>query len=323
MQIALIRRGYTSSSELIGTFSNPILPAPSADPWLVQHEGFYYYCESRLQESIYIRKARCLTELRQDPGTQVWSAPAFGANSKSVWAPELHFLNGRWYIYYAADDGLNENHRMWVLESVGTDPLGPYRCRGQIETAEWAIDGTVLQLDGALYFIWSGWPGAVNGQQNLYIAPMKNPWTLAGRRSLLARPEMTWEKMEMAICEGPQVLQKHGRTFIVYSASGSWSEHYCLGLLEFTEGTPLAAENWKKRGCIFSRNALVHGVGHCSFVQSPDQTEDWIIYHTKTKRKHGWNDRTVHAQRFTWTEEGLPYLGTPIAAGVPIPLPAR
>src|SRR5687768_13298449 len=158
------------------TFKNPILPAPSADPWVIFHNGAYYSCESRQQDTIWVRKAKCFTELNQAEGIMVWSAPPFGANSKSVWAPELHLINGRWYIYYAADDGLNENHRMWVLEGITDDPAGPYRCRGILDTSAWAIDGTILQMeDGSLYFTWSGWPGKENGRQHLYVAPMSNP----------------------------------------------------------------------------------------------------------------------------------------------------
>jgi GH43 family beta-xylosidase len=309
-------------SELIGTFTNPILNAPAADPWVFYHEGFYYYCESRNQESIFVRRAKCFTELREHSGEMVWTAPATGRNSKAVWAPELHLIGGKWFIYYAADDGLNENHRMWVLEGLTNDPLGPYRCRGALETGGWAIDGTVLQHNGSLYFVWSGWPGKVNGQQNLYIAPMSNPWTVSGERTLLAAPEHDWEKVDMAICEGPQILKRDDRLFIVYSASGSWTVDYCLGLLEFRGGDILDSANWFKHGCAFKRNPLVWGLGHCSFVQSQDGTEDWIVYHAKSKRKKGWNDRQVHAQRFTWSPDGLPHFGNPLGAGVPIPLPA-
>ena len=61
-------------------------------------------------------------------------------------------------------------------------------------TDRWAIDGTVLEADnGALYFIWSGWPGSVDGLQNLYIAPMSNPWTISGPRVLLSTPQLSWE----------------------------------------------------------------------------------------------------------------------------------
>ena len=304
------------------TFKNPILPAPSADPWVILHEGSYYSCESRRQNSIWVRKAKCLTELRNDEGSMIWSAPALGANSNSVWAPELHLIEGKWYIYYAADDGLNENHRMWVLEGLTNDPAGPYRCRGSFETSGWAIDGTVLKTpDGTLYYVWSGWPGKENGQQYLYIAPMTNPWTLGAERTCIAKPDHPWECVEMAICEGPQVLQRDGRTFIIYSASGSWSEDYCLGMLELTGADPLQPGNWKKHGCVFCKTDYVWGIGHCSFVKSQDGTEDWIIYHAKTKRKSGWNDRNVRAQRFTWTEDGLPDFGSPIPTSRSIAVP--
>jgi GH43 family beta-xylosidase len=305
------------------TFRNPILPAPSADPWLIFHDGFYYYCESRHQDTIWVRKARTFIELNDAEETMVWSAPAFGSNSKSLWAPELHLFDGKWYIYYAADDGLNENHRMWVLEGLTNDPMGPYRCRGSLETGGWAIDGTVLTMeDDSRYFLWSGWPGKENGQQNLYIAPMRNPWTLSGSRVLLAQPESSWERVDMAICEGPQILKSEGRVFVVYSASGSWTVDYCLGLLELVGPDPLNAAAWEKKGCVFTKTDRVWGIGHCSFVKSADGNEDWILYHAKSKRKKGWNDRNVRAQKFTWTTDGLPDFGKPIPAGEPLALPS-
>ncbi len=305
------------------TFANPIIPSPSADPWVIEHNGTYFYCESRNQDSIYIRSASCFTTLGMAEGRKVWSAPKTGPNCNAVWAPELHRLNGKWYIYYAADGGLNENHRMFVLEGTSDDPMGEYICRGELQTDGWAIDGTVLTMEnGQLYFIWSGWPGKVNGQQNLYIAPMRNPWTLSSHRMLLTTPDRSWEQVDMAICEGPQVLKKNGKLFIIYSASGSWSVDYCLGMLVFRGGDILNRSNWEKVGPVFHKTDFVYGVGHCSFVQSQDESEDWIVYHVKSKVKKGWNDRNVHAQRFTWDEKGFPHFGSPIRAGALIEPPS-
>jgi GH43 family beta-xylosidase len=281
---------------------------------MIFHQGFYYYCEAReKQRCIVVRKSRTISDIGTDPGCVVWQAPRRGRNSNALWAPELHLINGKWFIYYAADDGDNRNHRMWVLENETSNPQGPYHCRGELDTQGWAIDGTILaKSDGRLFFVWSGWPSNRNGRQNLYIAPMSDPVTISGPRALIARPTEEWERVGMPICEGPQVLQRNGRTFLVYSASGSWTPDYCLGLLMSKSGDFLNPKDWEKRGPVFSKTEYVWGLGHCSFVKSPCQTEDWILYHSKSSKAHGWNDRDVHAKKFTWTAEGLPNFGTPL-----------
>src|SRR3954468_21022508 len=277
---------------------------------MIFHEGLYYYCESKDQNRICIRRSSTIFGIGEDPGTCVWNAPEFGPNSNAVWAPELHFIAGKWFIYFAADNGKNKYHRMWVLESAG-DAMGPYVCHGQLETEGWAIDGTILQTEAGLHMIWSGWPTARNGRQNLYIAPMSDPLTISGPRSLITSPEQPWERNGMPICEGPQVLQRNGRIFIVYSASGSWTVDYCLGLLAYNGGDLLAANSWEKHGPVFQGNEHVWGIGHCSFVTSPCRSQDWILYHSKSTRAAGWHDRDVHAKAFTWRVDGLPDFGQP------------
>jgi GH43 family beta-xylosidase len=280
---------------------------------MVFHEGFYFYCEAREKNRcVVVRKSATIADIGADSGVVVWRAPRSGRNSNAWWAPELHFINGKWFIYYAADDGHNCNHRMWVLESETSDPQSPFHCRGQLQTHRWAIDGTILTADnGQLFFVWSGWPGKRNGRQNLYIAPMSDPVTISGPRVLIAKATEDWERVGMPICEGPQILQRDGRTFIVYSASGSWTPDYCLGMLVSKTGDFLNPNDWEKRGPVFSKTEYVWGVGHCSFVKSPCQSEDWILYHSKSSKVHGWTDRDVHAKKFTWTAEGLPDFGTP------------
>jgi GH43 family beta-xylosidase len=285
---------------------------------MIFHGGSYYYSEARNKRQIFIRRARTIAGIGLDPGVCIWTAPLRGRNSDNVWAPELHLIDGRWFVYFAADDGRNENHRMWILESEGADPRGRYRCRDPLQTDGWAIDGTPMILeDGQKYFLWSGWPGKENGQQNLYIARMRDALTLSGPRVLIASPDQSWERVAMPICEGPQVLKRNGDTFVVYSASGSWTPDYCLGMLHNKTKDILNPTAWKKRGPVFKKTDQVWGVGHCSFVKSLCQSEDWIIYHSKSSRKHGWEDRDVHAKRFTWSSDGLPDFGDPSPRSAP------
>jgi GH43 family beta-xylosidase len=315
-------RGVSPHPGHPATFTNPILPAPLADPWMIRYNGRYYFSESD-HNSIIIRSAERACRIGEDPGKVVWRAPASGPNSDEIWAPELHHIDNRWYIYFAADDGKNENHRMWVLSSAVDDPLGPFESCLRLETGGWAIDGTLFSGEnGKLYFLWSGWPGNVNGMQQLYIALMDGPTKIAATRTLLSGPTEPWERQAMPIMEGPEILKHRGRTFIVYSASGSWTRNYCLGMLVNDDGRFLHPSSWRKVGPVFSGIESVFGVGHCSFVSSPDATQEWIVYHAKEKSSDGWEDRSVRMQRFVWDEAGYPLFGKPVATGVHIDIPS-
>lgn len=187
-----------------------------------------------------------------------------------IWAPELHYINGAWYIYYAKDDGDNVNHRMYVMENTSADPTqGTWQYKGQItdSTNKWAIDGTVLQVNGQLYFIWSGWEADANVRQNLYIAHMSNPWTIDSNRVEIARPTYAWETNHSPnVNEGPQVIVRNGVISLVYSASGSWTNDYCLGLITANASSNLLnPASWNKRSQpIFQSGNGLYGPGHHS-----------------------------------------------------------
>lgn len=305
------------------TFTNPI--GNGADPWVIRHEGQYLMCQSG-GGGIRVAKSARLQDIARSPRVDVWKAPATGMWSKELWAPELHRIDGKWYVYVAADDGDNANHRMYVLEGNTQDPQGAYTFKGKIaaKTDRWAIDGSVLAVDGKNYFVWSGWEGTANVKQDIYIAAMSNPWTISGERVRISTPDRDWEKRggSPAINEGPQALSRGGETFIIYSASGSWSDFYCLGRLHLTGEDPLDSASWSKHPQpVFSPTDEVFGPGHCSFTKSPDGKEDWIVYHAAVEAGAGWT-RNIRIQRFTWDEKGIPYFGTPIPAGIPQPLPS-
>ncbi|RZK17408.1 MAG: glycosyl hydrolase family 43, partial [Hymenobacter sp.] len=178
------------------TFANPLLPS-GADPWTIYYAGYYYYTHTT-GSNLTLWKTKSLAELKTAEKKVVWTPPATGPNSREIWAPELHFLQGKWYIYYSADAGTNQTHRVWVLENSSPDPLqGTWIDRGKLADPandRWAIDGSVFENKGQLYFIWSGWEGDTNGRQSIYLAPMRNPWTLAGPHVLVSTPTYAWER---------------------------------------------------------------------------------------------------------------------------------
>ena len=312
-----------ASSASAGTFTNPIVSS-GADPWVIQRSENYFFCQSH-RRGIYVSRAKSPIAIGENPPVCVWTPPPDQPYSKEIWAPELHYLRGKWYIYFAADDGDNANHRMYVLEGSSQNPQDPFVFRGELKLPEnrWAIDGTVLTFNDQLYFLWSGWVGTENVDQRIYIARLTDPLTATGERVCISRPEYDWEKLgNPLINEGPEALWHDGKLFIIYSASGSWDDDYCLGQLQLTGSDPMRAESWtKKPQPVFSRTADVYGPGHSSFVKSPDGTEDWIIYHAAKYSGAGWN-RNVRAQKFTWNADGSPNFGRPISTGIPLAMPS-
>lgn len=315
-----------SGARTVTTFFN-VLRQNGADPWVYKHDdGFYYYTQTT-GGNVTLWRSETLSGIGHAQRKVIWTKPSTGPASQDIWAPEIHRLRGKWYVYFAASNGSPGGRRMFVLENPDADPFSDsWTFKGKIADASnrWAIDGTVLEVGNTLYFIWSGWPGETNGVQNLYIARMSDPLTISSGRVRISTPTYAWEKVgDPDINEGPQVIVRNGVISLVYSASGSWTDSYCLGLLTAsTNANLLDASSWTKHAQpIFKSANGLYGPGHHSFTRSPDDSEDWIVYHTARWQGSGWT-RQVRLQPFTWKANHTPDLGAPVPPNVPIPLPS-
>ena len=313
------------------TFTNPLLPS-GPDPWALYHNGYYYYMNTT-GRNLTVWKTRDITDLKYAEKKIVWTPPATGPYSHDIWAPELHYLDHAWYIYFAADAGDNSSHRNWVIENKNADPLdGDWTFKGKVtdSTDKWAIDPSVVENKGKLYITWSGWEGDTNGVQHIFLARLKNPWTVEGKRLEVSTPTYPWEKVgdnypdgkvvplpHIDVNEGPEFLQHGGNIFLVYSASACWTPYYELGMLTAsTNSNLMKIKSWKKSAePMFRQDPAnsVFGPGHNSFFKSPDGTEDWILYHANQTAAEGCGPtRSPRAQRFTWKADGTPDFGVPV-----------
>ncbi|MDB5232371.1 MAG: family 43 glycosylhydrolase [Chitinophagaceae bacterium] len=322
----------------VSTFTNPLLSS-GADPWSIYKDGYYYYTNT-LGDSIVIWKTKSLADLAIAEKKTIFIPPPHTNYSKQLWAPEIHFLHGKWYVYFAADNGVNENHRLYVLENTSVDPLkGDWNFKGKLSDAsdKWAIDASVFEHNKQLYLIWAGWEGDVNFEQDIYIAKMKDPWTIDGNRVRISKPQFDWEKHgdlhdknnppHVDVNEGPEVLKNKGKLYLIYSASGCWTDFYALGYLSADEKSDLLSPaSWKKNPSPVFKQSSENGVyapGHNSFFKSPDGKEDWILYHANSEPGQGCGrHRSPRAQKFTWNKDGTPNFGEPLKAGVAMKKPS-
>ncbi|OBZ15194.1 MULTISPECIES: family 43 glycosylhydrolase [Bacillales] len=316
----------------IQPFTNPVIPQ-RADPWVYKHTDGYYYFTASVPEydRLEVRRAKTIQELGSAEAVVVWRKYETGPMSANIWAPEIHFIKGKWYIYFAAArtsetvDGLFD-HRMFVIENESANPLeGNWTEKGQVK-ANWesfALDATSFEHEGVQYLVWAQKDPAIKGNSNLYIAPMSNPWTISGKQVMIATPEYDWEKIGFLVNEGAAVLKRNGKIFISYSASAT-DYNYCLGLLSAADTSDLLnPASWSKSAePVFQTNEATgqYGPGHNSFTVSPDGEQDIIVYHARNYKEIVGDplydpNRHTRAQVFGWNEDGTPDFGIPVADG--------
>lgn len=307
---------------------NPIV-LQRADPYVIRYKGTYYFTGSYPAfDRIALRKASRLEDLQRAEEVVIWEKHETGPMSHLIWAPELHRIQNKWYIYFGAapNDGQSDdtfNHRIFCLENEAEDPTtGTWVERGKVETGmdTFSLDATSFELNGSQYLVWGQQDLDIPGHSNLYIARMENPWTLDTTPVMLAKPEYDWECIRFKVCEGPAVITHGDRIYITYSASGTGPE-YAMGMLTADlDADLLDAASWSKSpNPVFTTNAEAHmyGPGHNSFTKAEDDVTDVMVYHVRNYTEIVGDplyepNRQACAKTISWGAEG-PIFGKPEA----------
>lgn len=299
-------------------FNNP-LAEQRADPWVIKSDDGMYYLIATVPEydKIVLRKAKTINGLKDAEEKVIWTKHDSGVMSYHIWAPELHKIAGKWYIYFAAGEAEDIwKIRMWVLSTTAQDPMqGNWKEEGQIKTDHdsFSLDATTFEHKGKRYLIWAQNLEGMQGTA-LKMSEMKNPTTLTGPEIVITRPEFDWERVKYNVNEGPAVLKKNGKIFVTYSASAT-NDNYCLGLLWIDEKANLLREaNWQKSpGPVFysDEDLKRYGPGHNSFTVSEDGSNVIMIYHARDYKEIQGDElrdpnRATRARAVHWLPSGFP-----------------
>lgn len=327
------------------SYVNPLLMEGS-NPKAIFHDGKYYYTHETSNQ-IFLWVTPDITDMSQATCKEIW-IPKDPSNSRNLWNPEIRNINGKWYVYFAADNGNTDNHQLYVIENDSPDPLkGEFRMKGAIMTNpewNWGIHPSTFEHRGQLYLLWSGWPSRrIDSEtQCIYIARMKDPCTLDSKRVMISQPEYEWERQwinpdgsrtayPIYVNESPRYFHSkdNNKVLVYYSASGCWSPYYCIGLLTADADSDLLdPASWKKSPApVFQQNAenSVYGPGCISFLPSPDGTEWYILYQARSVPNGIIGEpekRNPRLQKIQWDANGIPDLGIPVAIDAPLPKPS-
>lgn len=275
---------------------NSLIVEQRADPFVYKHTDGYYYFTGSLPsyDSIELRRAKSLNELQEAETFNVWKKHDTGPMSQHVWAPEIHYLDGKWHVYFAASEADDIwKLRPYVLECKGQNPLKDEWVElGQMQAADgdpktfvdFSLDGTVFENNGKRYFCWAEKTGGQFAASNLYLAEMESPIKLKTAQFMLTTPDYDWERIDFWVNEGPAVIKNNGKIYITFSASATGT-CYCMGMMEADQNSDLLDRNsWKKSRYPVLKTDYerkIFGPGHNSFTVAEDGITPLSIYHAR------------------------------------------
>lgn len=318
-----------------------IFIADRADPYITKgSDGYYYFTASYPMyggndkegyDRIILRRSKTIEGLADAEEKVIWDESESDTAHRFIWAPEIHEINGKWYVYFAAS-GQADN--VWdinchVIACDGNDPYNDtWTDKGKFQAADgdafpftgFSLDMTYFECNGKHYVSWA----QNGGNSNVYIAPINTdePWKTTEKSMLLTKPEYYWEKVSIPVNEGPAAMIHDGKIFVAFSASATGPE-YCIGLMYADVTSDLMDINsWTKLDTpLLTSEDLIgeYGPGHNSFVQ--DENGDWVfVYHSRSEKcykgecGYGNEDplydpcRSARIRYVKWDENGMPVL---------------
>ena len=336
----LTRRSFVAGAATVG-LAHPLLARPSRGETIInplvrqradaqialQADGFYTFTASVPEyDRVILRRAKTIAGLATAPETVLWRRPASGKMAGHIWAPEIHQIHGRWYVYVAAGNGGDVFHiRTYVLQCDGKDPVtGKWSVLGQLETPwdTFTLDSTTFVHRGTRYLCWAQQEPGIKTNSNLYLAPLATPLTLAARPARLSVPELDWETRGYKVNEGPALLARHGRLFLTYSASAT-DARYCLGMLTARDDADIMDPTaWSKSPqpvLKTSPDHHIYGPGHNGFTVD-ERGRDLLVFHARDYETIKGDplfdpNRHTRVQPIVYRADGTPVFDPPVANG--------
>ncbi len=229
---------------------------PLADPYILFHDGVYYAYGTSSDngfEAYYTDRAD-LKYWKKHPRRILSKEDSYA--DRWFWAPEVFYnsKNETFYLYYSADEH--------ICVATSASPLGPFTQAVQepMRRDEKSIDSTLfIDDDGTPYLFFVRF---TNGNV-IWAAQLEDDLTTVreGTLTKCIEASLPWETVQGKVAEGPSVLKKEGKYYLLYSANHYQSQDYGVGYA--TAPSPLGPWTKSAGNPIFHRpHPALAGTGH-------------------------------------------------------------
>ncbi len=249
---------------------------PFGDPFIMLHDGKYYAYGTHGSDGI---------EVYTSDNLNVWEGP-LGVNSgyalhkndvlgeKWFWAPEVYFINGKFYMYFSA-----EEH---ICVATADSPFGPFKQEVQqpMIADEKCIDNSLFTDDDAKpYLLFDRF----NDGLNIWIAGLEDDLMTLKMETMTKciHVSQPWEEVWPRVNEGSFIIKHNDIYYMTYSANSYESKFYGIGFA--------TADNvfgpWTKydKNPIFQKPKDLVGVGHSAMFTDKDAQLRIVFHSHKSK----------------------------------------
>ena len=323
-----------------GAFANPVIKgAPGedhGDPFIIKYlDDFYLYHsgETAGRRGISVHRSQDLVHW-EFQGYALEAAESGWAYS-DLWAPEVVYERGTFYMYVSATSRSSGRRGRWDVgggdddaRRIGvaraTSPLGPFVLDEEPLSETWSIDAHPFRDDdGTLWLFYSVRTDETRRRgaegTGTVVDRLLAPDRLEGRPTRVTFPSQRWEGPygDWYWNEAPYVLKRRGTYFQLYSGGFFDDASYAVGIAT----APSPRGPWRKyrRNPILRGRTPIHGPGHNSIVYGPDAATPYAVYHGYVGDERG---RKIHIDRLRWAGD-RPLIDGPTAGEQPLPPPAH
>ena len=196
------------------------------DPFIMLYENTYYAYGTQSAEGIVVYTSDDLNTWKKAPELALHKDDSFG--DKWFWAPEIYHVNGKFYMYYSA-----EEH---ICVAVSDSRLEPFRqdIQKPMLEGEKSIDNSLfIDDDGTPYLFFDRF----NDGLNIWVAELEKDLITIKKETLhpCIHVSQEWEEVWPRVNEGPFVIKRDGVYYMTYSANSYESPFYGIGCATATD----------------------------------------------------------------------------------------
>lgn len=193
---------------------------PLGDPFILLYNNTYYAYGTNAEDGIEVYTSDDLNKWKKEAKLALHKNDTWA--SRWFWAPEVYHVNGKFYMYFSADEH--------IAVAVSDSPLGPFKQENMkpMLATEKAIDNSLfIDDDGKAYLFFDRF----NDGLNIWVAELTDDLLSIKEETMhpCIHVSQPWEEIWPRVNEGPFVIKRNGLYYMTYSANSYESPFYGIG----------------------------------------------------------------------------------------------